>query len=463
MWKVTGVLAAAVCAAAGFAAQGDVVTMKDGRTFEGRIVAEDASSVRIDAMISGIRATMNLERGEIDTVEKAEVDDSFFEAPEPPAAEHAEADRPGAYVVIPVKGELGTDVLAAGVSRALRQAAGEGVTRVVFEIDSTGGEPETAAELFRLLRQYDGRMTYHAIVDAALAEALVFVVWCDTVHLRSGGRVGAESVFAEPGEGGARHAAAEVAAILGETAAAHGKSDLIVRAMVDPSEVVVAWKGDGSKPEVARVLPEGVANEDVMFELDDETLLVLTAEDLAAWGLTQPFTGAAADLGEAIGVVGWEAAGAFGVEAMATAREQKAEREASVERSHEAEIKKLVERRDLVQRNIDRNLARADEWDPREGNIRTIQTRGLRRDDDSVKDSNRLTSTSRDVWKQRTDLSLSALRNARSGVIEMQKLDRKAEDLGLDRLYAADELSAMKNDIEVKIRLLLEYRGIKSR
>ncbi|MEM0913282.1 MAG: hypothetical protein AAGK09_01575 [Planctomycetota bacterium] len=453
-----------------FTANADVVTMKDGRVFEGRIVDEDFGSVRIDAMIAGIRAEMTFPITEIADIKREDVPDSFFEPVVAPAASGENANA-SSYLVIPIKGELGSEVMPAGVARAVSSAAGRGVGNVVFEIDSEGGSPEAAAEIHRTLARFDDQIAYHAVIDRAMAEALVFTVFADTVHLRPGGSVGAESVFVEPESDGDELATGEVAAILGETNAAHGRSDLIVRAMVDPTEVVVAWLDESGTPQVASVLPDGVSEDDVLFALDDETLLVLTADEMEAWGVAEPFTGAIADLGDVVGVDGWQSAGDHGAVAMRQAREAAATRSTSSERSHEDEIKELVQRRELVQRSIERNLARADEWQPSDDDIRTYQSRGrslpggggIYNRDRDVKDTNVLTKTSRSLWRQKTDITISALREARKGVIEMQSLDRQAEAEGLARLYTPDELNAMKNDIELRAKMLMSYRGIRTR
>ncbi|MEO0963805.1 MAG: hypothetical protein AAFY08_01695 [Planctomycetota bacterium] len=455
----------AVVPAVGVAA--DVVEMKDGRVFEGRIVKEDDTSVRIDAMIAGIRAEMALAKGDIASVTKEAVLDDFFEPVVAPATATGN-ENASSYLLVPIKGELGTDVVSSGVARALSLAAGRGIGHVVFEIDSAGGSPEAAAEIHRTLARYDSQIAYHAVMNRALAEALVFPVFADTVHLRDGGRVGAEGVFIDSTGEGEALAVGEVAAILGETAAAHGRSDLIVRAMVDPDEVVVAWQDASGQLQVASVLPEDVDEEAVLFDVDDETLLVLSAEELDAWGVARPFTGSIGSLGEVIGVEGWTSVGDQGAVSMRQERQAVAQRAASKERGHEDRIKALIQRRELVQRSIQRNLARAEKWQPSQEDIRTYQSRGrtgsgyFRRSSD-VKDTNVITRTSRSVWRQKTDLSISALREARKGVMEMQRLDREAAELGLDRLYAPDELSAMKNDIEVRAQVLMDYRGIKTR
>ncbi len=65
----------------------DEIQLNDGRTFKGRLVGESEVSVTIDAMVSGIRATLTFKRENINTVVREEVGDEFFEpvpAPDAP-------------------------------------------------------------------------------------------------------------------------------------------------------------------------------------------------------------------------------------------------------------------------------------------------------------------------------------------------------------------------------------------
>ena len=78
-------LALAVCSLVS-SAVGDVIEMRDGRRFEGEIVAEDPSTVSIDTRVSStIRTTLKLNRADVKGVERKPLPEGFYEPkPAPP-------------------------------------------------------------------------------------------------------------------------------------------------------------------------------------------------------------------------------------------------------------------------------------------------------------------------------------------------------------------------------------------
>ncbi len=60
-------------------------------------------------------------------------------------------------------------------------------------------------------------------------------------------------------------------------------------------------------------------------------------------------------------------------------------------------------------------------------------------------------TTKRREWQRRTNTVLAYLGQARKGVMEMEKLESKAEGLGLEREYDEGQLLKIKDDIDVKI------------
>lgn len=76
----------------------DVVTMKDGRRFEGRITEQGDDSVSIDTVVTGIRVQLALSLPEVASIEHAELPPAFFEeqqkepkTPPPPVGAPPEA------------------------------------------------------------------------------------------------------------------------------------------------------------------------------------------------------------------------------------------------------------------------------------------------------------------------------------------------------------------------------------
>ena len=96
---------------------GDVVIMNDGRRFEGTILVE-SSIVKIDALVAGIRVTLNLPKDEIKSIDKKAVPNGFYDPPPPPprfSLRDPLEDPDAIYLHVPIHGEFGKDVFARGV------------------------------------------------------------------------------------------------------------------------------------------------------------------------------------------------------------------------------------------------------------------------------------------------------------------------------------------------------------
>jgi hypothetical protein len=66
-------------------------------------------------------------------------------------------------------------------------------------------------------------------------------------------------------------------------------------------------------------------------------------------------------------------------------------------------------------------------------------------------------------WRELTDITIAALIHAHNGVVEMRRLDAKAESLGLDRMFPPGELDKIEDDIAVKVKLLEFWRNRRTR
>ncbi|MBI1374278.1 MAG: hypothetical protein GC159_16300 [Phycisphaera sp.] len=83
MLKAIAPLTGLVLALVAGTATADVVNMKDGREFIGKIVAQKDDMVVLDAMVAGIRATLRLSRQDIASVVEDELPEGFFDPPKP--------------------------------------------------------------------------------------------------------------------------------------------------------------------------------------------------------------------------------------------------------------------------------------------------------------------------------------------------------------------------------------------
>ena len=456
-------------------AAADVVIMEDGRQFEGKIIEKDAFNLKLDAMVSGIRTNLALRLAEVRSIQEQPLADGFFDSEDAIAESLADAAGPSVdqslFIVVPIKGKFGEQVVAEGVRQSLIHAVRNRIGNVVFEVDSDGGDVDTAEEVYRLLEMYDKRLSYHTIVQRCLRGALVFPAWSDSVQMRPGAVIGGGDGFdlADLPQVD-RVMLSQIAFEVGLVAEAHGKRADVARAMIDPGVELCAWRDEAGALMFGASLPENVPDERVIFIDDDQSVVTLTTQDAIGLGLVAEYTGSADELGQRLHIDGWTRESDAGQTAMNQAVKLQINRAANEAARAETLIKQNITRREVVQRNIDANLERAAEWDPRGGSYSTYQTTsdsytrvGRRRYHyTDSKDTNRLTSESRTVWRNRTDLTLSALRQARTSIREMRRLDTQAENLGLETNYAEGELDLLQQDVEAAIMLLVAHRNRKS-
>ena len=66
-------------------------------------------------------------------------------------------------------------------------------------------------------------------------------------------------------------------------------------------------------------------------------------------------------------------------------------------------------------------------------------------------------------WRYRSDATLTALRRAHRAVLDLEKLEIKADRLGVERIYTADHLASLKKDLRLKAEFVSGQRNRKFR
>ena len=161
------------------AAPADVIMLRDGKELSGEVVSRSESAIVLRVAISG--GTMQR------TVNPADVKEI---RPEP-------ASSGITWLEIPVFGEIGTDVTAAGVGKALAEARRLKVRRVVLMIDSPGGQvAEQIAICDTLLAAHDLKPV--AFVKHAYSAAALIAMACPTVVMHPDGQIGGAVVIYPP-------------------------------------------------------------------------------------------------------------------------------------------------------------------------------------------------------------------------------------------------------------------------
>lgn len=447
----------------------DVVKLKDGRQFEGTIVGDNEATLSIDTVVSTIRVTLKLDKGEIETHEKKPVPAGFYDPPPaaPRVSDPTKFEDPGSvYLEVPIRGAFGKEVRASGVRAVLTYARAHRIGNIVFTIDSTGGDLDEAQEIYQLLKSQLGKIRLHAIVQNCQGDALAVPSACDTINLLPGSKIGGlgrrlaeiSDKLAKEDEGVLRR---QLANDLEATAQERGRSGRIIRAMVDPTTKLAAWRDENNEPTLGTMVPEGTAKDRVIFEDGPESVLMLSYEQAVALGLP-PFKGGAQDLGKLLDISQWQSESDFGFRTMAKAADDAAKQEAGAHAAFSAKVKNNVTRRETTERSMESNMKQAAEWAPTKESYATYKSYATHWNwgygYGGSYDTNRLTAESRKKWRDRTDACMHYLIEARSAMKTMKRLDAEALTLGLQPNYKTGELDQMIEDIEVKVTYLNNHR-----
>jgi hypothetical protein len=464
-WLVCGLLAAA-------SARGDVIEMSDGRRFEGKVVGETQDEVTIDTKVGSIRVTIGLDPMKIKDMQKKPLPAGFFD---PPPAEQPDAEPrsykkgQAVYLEVPVIGQIGKDVRAEGIRRALSYARANGIAHVVFYIDSAGGDTDEASQLYRNIRSGREGLQLHGIIKKCQGAALAAGVWCNTVHFLPGSVLGGEVIAPGSKAKDARGAegagddeeifysqlAYRVVTDTGKT----GRGAAVVRALLDPAESLCAFKDEKGAVQLDQKPPAGVPKDRIIFATESGKVLQLGRDQAVALGLPA-LDGGATDLGGVLGISGWTSAGRYGADVMqrtALELEQKAK---AAQTAFEQKVEKNVTRRQDTERYIEHNMKESAQWDPTKGKYETYASHyswgwGAA----APTNSNRWTEDSRSRWATRSDACIAYLMNAGRGLEKMRALDAEAAKLGLDPTYKKGEIDLWQADLKQKISVLQAYRN----
>src|SRR5262245_32943431 len=253
VWLASGLLAA-------IPVRGDVIEMSDGRRFEGKVLSETPDEVTIDTKVGSTRVTIGLDPMKIKDRQKKALPAGFFDPPpaeEPGAEPRTYKKGQAAYLEVPVIGQIGTHVRAEGIQRALTYARANGISHVVFYIDSAGGDTDEARQLYRNIKSGREGLELHGIIKKCQGAALAAAVWCNTVHFLPGSVLGGEVIApgskAKAAKKGSDEESDEetkeifwsqlayrVVSDTGKT----GRGASVVRALLDPGESLCAYKDE---------------------------------------------------------------------------------------------------------------------------------------------------------------------------------------------------------------------------
>ncbi len=461
-----------VCVLLAFAAcaMGDTIRLADGRTLQGRIVARTSESVTIDAMVGGARARITVQSAEISEIDEGDVPDGFFDGPKPSKkSDRADAEElPGnAYLEVPLAGSFGREIQVKGLARVFRYAEHNGIQHIVLVFDSAGGEISAAGEVCDLMRRYRERLLFHGILRDCRGVAIAPAALCHSLSVVPGVIIG-QTEGMDVASAGVEGAEAEEVyrAELGHQLVSvlrnYGREGEVAQAMVDPAIQLAAWIDQSSSVRRGAYLPADVSPENIIFSCASGELLTLDHDQAVRMGIPT-FNGDPAGLGEMLELEGFERESTFGADAMQEASRDARQREANADARFEAQVRTNMEKREKAQRYLERNVQRAAQWDPEQGEYERYASTFSWGWGWGTSSSTDWTRDSRNEWRNRTDTTMAALSEAAKAARSLQRLDREAVKLGLEPSYADGELAWMIRDLAAKYDYLGRMRNRRAR
>jgi hypothetical protein len=475
-----------------YAASADLVTMKDGRSFEGALLASGKDQIRFRAVLTYGTVVLNLPRNQITSFKRQAVKTQSF-ADQSVGERKSDPENIGIddtlYLVVPVSGVFGKDIYAIGFRAVLRYARAHGIQHIVFELDTGGGDLTEARNTYRVLQAYREFLTYHAIIRRCAGDALVVPLWCDSVHILPGATVGGSvdpALFAQAGfdEQIVRSQTAKEAALHAERM---GRRPLVARAMLDPSVEIAAWQDAAGGLQVARSQPADCVDCKTVFAAPAGELLVLNSKQATMLGV-RTLTGGPAELGAASGFDNWKEESDYGrtvmlraakhvssqAEAaaleMATAKTtaeraaaRKSQQEAARAMRYDRAVQANNSSRQAVNAQIKHDMEQAATWDPSKQEYQSYSNRRYRGwgGDNSYQfsRSTRWSQESRRKWRDYTNNAIMHLEEVTKGIAAMEKLEKEAVKLRLEPSFQVGELERMDKDIELKTAYLYKHRS----
>lgn len=244
----------------------DVVTLTDGRVFEGRVTSQLGTVVEIDCVVHGVRATLKFNRSSVRRIDLGPLPAGFFDPKNKPS-QKADATiddgRPHErietvpYSVLPLTGTLGEEVHADDVRKVLQRFKRTSNV-VIIAVDSPGGYVNESEEIADALESFDDDFEYVALIQNAISAAVLPVLCADRIFLREGGTFGGAVSFIQ--STGSVEVDAKMnsiwAARLEAEADRKGWSADVVRCMALLDRSLFAWHDDG-RVHLGSVVPDG--------------------------------------------------------------------------------------------------------------------------------------------------------------------------------------------------------------
>lgn len=313
-YRATGKLGVRLVGLAGvllcLAARADVIVLRDGKELSGEVVSRSESAVVVRVAISGGTMQQTLSPADVKEIRPDPVPSGI------------------AWLEVPVFGEIGPDVTADGVGKALAEARRLKVRHVVLLIDSPGGQvSEQMAICDTLLAAKDLKPV--ALVKHAYSAAAIIAMACPTIVMHPEGQIGGAVGLYPPDKTNPLPRPVEekymsvIRARDRLVAERAGHDPLFVDAMSDISAVISMQSEDGQ----VRLSAGEVAGAKLLK--GKGSILTMTSREALASGLSSATLASLSELGQSLGYAAdqWHSAGGQGRVIMKAAGEESRARE----------------------------------------------------------------------------------------------------------------------------------------
>lgn len=264
----------------------DTITKTNGETLSGLVVAETNDVVTLQTNFGGIVLQQKIAKKDISSI-------------------HKDAIAQNRYCLIPIHGEIGPDVKAKWIAKALDQAAAFNANYIVFDIDSPGGEVYEMKDILEVLSK-QSRFQTIAYVRRAMSAAAIIALSCRTIVVEPRAGIGA----AVPWQIGPKGTPEDVEAkflsafrALAKSTAEFGHhSPLLAQGMMDMNLVLSITHE--KTPEIV----EGDADDSTPLKKKGE-ILCLSATDAIRCGLAADTVTSINDLQRTLSLKDWSPVG----------------------------------------------------------------------------------------------------------------------------------------------------------
>ena len=299
---------------AGAVAVGDTLYTKDGRTLQGRVTDQKDGKIYFEVDQPGVRMNVTFDAQDVRSVVPGELppaqpvqtrvaktgDAATRPAEAGTATQPAPGEKTGRYYVLSLSGEVGIDIKAALLEKALKEARPRRPDHLVLLIDSPGGTLSETQEILKVLSDLKDLRPI-ALVRRALSSAAIIAMACPRIYMLPEGTMGAAVPYQLKPDGtktpldekqfSALRAMARSASEIGghEPLLMEGMMELDLElTLVTKDGVVAVVSGGGGKPVKAR-----------------GKVLTLTAKEAVEVGLAAEVVDGEADLGKSLGFEKW--------------------------------------------------------------------------------------------------------------------------------------------------------------